>query len=128
MEMNDIKNKDESSILQENSNLKNSGRRDGEKDMQDRTETPDEANNIQTKQCPHCKKFMPCGVENFLRHTKACEIYFKYILTVPYGYKCLICLDSVVKDRSSMYVHLKKCKEEMIQNLDNSKGGFLFKE
>ena len=71
------------------------------------------------KKCPHCCTVMLTRGKNLLRHIKACEIYSKYIQKVPKGYKCLICLDQVSKERCSMYAHIKKCKDEKLdKNVD----------
>ena len=78
------------------------------------------------KKCPHCSTVI-LEVKNLLRHIKACVIHSKYIQNVPNGYKCLICLDQVSKKQSSLYAHIKKCKDEKLDKNVNEQD-FLSKQ
>ena len=72
--------------------------------------------------CEHCNKVIYYSI-NYLRHTKICRIYSKFLKNTSTGFSCLICLDQETVLIRNMYKHIrekhsndlnfKKNKEEM---------------
>ena len=70
--------------------------------------------------CEHCNKVIYYSI-NYLRHTKICRIFNKFIKNTSTGFSCLICLDQETVLIRNMYKHIREKHSDDLNFKKNQK-------